>query len=104
MINAILIDPDKKEILIVEIKESSVLEDMRKIMNCEFVEKIGIGVGNCLFVDEEGLFKEQRSLFAIKGFPQALTGKAVIIYCFNNEFNDPTFNIEQVKKAITFPK
>jgi hypothetical protein len=60
--------------------------------------------GDALFVDDEGLFKEEQAFFLHKDYPQPLAGKALLLGCraSDGETIAPTETLEELTANIQF--
>lgn len=60
--------------------------------------------GDALFVDDEGLFKEDQAFFLHEDYPQPLAGKAVVLGCraSDGETIAPTTTFEELVSKIKF--
>ncbi len=59
--------------------------------------------GDALFVDDEGLFKENQHFFFIQGYPQPLAGKALVLGTTREgESVSPKVSIETIKDDVRF--
>ena len=72
----LLIDPFKKTVS--EVSYDGQLPSLYNMLGCDLVT-----VANCgkfdLFVDDEGLMKDNQKLFWVLGHPQPLAGKALAV-------------------------
>lgn len=60
--------------------------------------------GDSVFVDEEGMFKEDRHFFIIEGYPQPLAGKGVVLGCDEDgETVAPTVTLDWLLDHVHFP-
>lgn len=60
--------------------------------------------GDALFVDDEGLFKEEQAFFMHKDYPQPLAGKALLLGCraSDGETIAPTETLEELTANVRF--
>ena len=79
MMQAILIDTPKQTIEIVDY--SGDYKDIYTLLGCELFTSVYLeGVGqDTLYVDDEGLYVENQVFFNIKGCPQPLAGRGLIL-------------------------
>lgn len=56
-----------------------------------------------VYVDDNGLFKEDQSFFAITGYPQPLAGKGVVIGCDEEGASvEPSVSLEWLHQNVKF--
>lgn len=76
---AILIDPETREVSEVEIDPTS-LDDYYRLIGCDCFTAVTIDdQGTTVYVDDEGLFKGPSVFFLIKGYPQPLAGRGLVV-------------------------
>jgi hypothetical protein len=104
----LLIDPFAKTITEIEIGEGdNVLPDLYKAIHTDIVEVIRMreprdGLAIDLWVDEEGLFKNEQKFFMIKGSAQQIAGRAVVLQERNADCISTTATIENIEDLIAF--
>lgn len=83
---AFLIDPDKREIT--EIQTSGTLGEMHRLLSrpgCrpnDDINAVGISPQrDTLWVDGEGLLKENVPIFRLRGYPRPLAGRGLVLGC-----------------------
>lgn len=74
---AVLIDPEND--IIREVEYSGDYNDIYKFCDFDLFTCVGLGNGETLFVDDEGLFKENQSFFRIGDYHSPLAGKGLIL-------------------------
>lgn len=55
------------------------LEQIYKLLDCELITSVQLPNGDAIFVDDEGLFKGHTGCFIVRGHPEPLTGKGLVI-------------------------
>ena len=59
--------------------------------------------GDGVFVDDEGLFKEEQAFFRVAGYPQPLAGKGLILGCdAEGESVAPSITLEDATDLVSF--
>lgn len=97
---AYLIDPETQTVTKVEYDGS--LEQAYKLIGCDLVEQVHLNNDNVLIVDEEGMFFKKHH-FTIKGYPQWIAGKAIMVGA--DPFiwtRPPSIPIHEVRTIIFF--
>lgn len=99
---AILIDPFKKEISEVQIGKS--LEEIYTHIEAETFECLFINKErDALYIDEEGLFKLNKSFFGYKGVETPITGKALVLgHTRSGDSTTPSISIDEVRANVQF--
>lgn len=75
---AILIDPFAKSVSQIEISKANVLGDLYAAMDCHLVDVVRYNNLD-VWVDDEGLMKDDQKFFKLVDGHQPLAGKAVIL-------------------------
>jgi len=98
---AYLIDPYKHSIT--KVDYSGNYEDIYKLIDCQTFDCVGFNGEDTLYVDDEGLYKENPEFFMIKGYSQPLCGKALVLGT-DREGNSiaPKVSLTNLKKMVTF--
>ena len=103
MVVALLIDTPNQTIEIVDY--SGDYKDIYGLLGCELFSSVYLeGVGeDTLYVDDEGLYVENQVFFNIKGCPQPLAGRGLILGT-NDEGDsiDCMSSLEQIKDMVTW--
>ena len=76
---AILIKTDEQKIE--EVEFNGTLDDAYRLLGCELIERVELGNGEDLWVDEEGLINgrgRQFGFFCYIHYPQILAGRGLI--------------------------
>ena len=78
-IRAIIIDPFEREISETEIENN--LEGLKSAIGDHWIELVRINGQNDMYVDEEGLFRENQQFFVMSGSQRKvpIAGKAVVV-------------------------
>jgi hypothetical protein len=99
----LLIDPFKQTIT--EVQYRGDYKDIYDLIECDTYDAARINKhGDSLFIDDEGLFKEQQAFFIHKDYPQPLAGKALLLGCraSDGETIAPTETLEELTANIQF--
>lgn len=57
--------------------------------------------GDTVFVDDEGLWKEEQEFFLVAGYPQPLAGKGLVLGCDDEgESVEPSITIDQLRASV----
>lgn len=76
--HAIIIDPHARTIEAVDY--SGDYHDALKIIDCDLICTLDLTrEGDTLYLDDEGLFKQEQAFFSIEGYPNPLAGKALCV-------------------------
>lgn len=75
--NAILIDPSDQSISRVEYNGE--ITDLYSLIDCRMFTVVSVTEDHDLFLDDEGMYREDQSYFMVNGYPQPLAGKAVML-------------------------
>ena len=74
---AILIDVENKEIR--EVDYSGDYRDISKMIGCEYFTIVGITCENVIYVDDEGLLKDNKNFFKVDSCSDQLAGNGLIL-------------------------
>lgn len=99
-----LIDPEAKKITHVnhDTKDYKQIYDLIDCKPSPFVI-VHLDDENIIFIDDEGLLKNPRYFFNIKGYPQPLAGKGLVLGCDSDgDTVSATIEYEDLKKLITY--
>ena len=103
-IKAIIVDPHKREIYETEIENN--LEGLKGAIDDNWIELVRINAQNDMYVDEEGLFKENQQFFVIAGRERKLpiAGKAVIVGSDTSTGDQISVNmpLDVIKSMVSF--
>jgi hypothetical protein len=98
---AYLIDPYEHSITGVDY--SGDYKDIYKLIDCRTFDCVGFNGDDTLYVDDEGLYKNNPEFFMIKGYSQPLCGKALVLGV-DRDGNSiaPKISLTNLKKMVTF--
>ena len=99
---AYLIDP--YECTITQVEYSGDFEEIYKLIDCDYFDCVGFNeFRDTLYVDDEGLYKDNKEFFMIDGYPQPLVGKALVLGT-NREGDSiaPKISLTKLKKMVQF--
>jgi len=74
---AILIDPYTQTIEVVDY--SGDYKDISALLDCQLFTTVYTDLPDTIFVDDEGLYVENQKFFKLKGYPQPLAGKGLVL-------------------------
>ncbi len=99
---AILIDSINKEVKEVEIGKG--IDEMYKFLQCDcFTIASYLDNEDAIFVDDEGLLKEQDNFFTFEGAHQPFAGNGLIMGCDEmGESEDCKVSYNEVKNKVKF--
>ena len=104
MIKGYLINAKTKEITVEEI--DTVYPEANVLMGCEWIECgwTNYETSDTLYVDEEGLLKDQKFFFEVKGAHQPFAGNGFIAGCDieTGDSADVKMTLDEVKSLVTF--
>ena len=103
-IDAILIDPFLQQIISTRIENS--LEGLKKAIGDHYIELVRIDDKNDMYVDEEGLFREDQEFFVIHGSERIvpIAGYGIIVGSnprTGNQINT-SLNVTDIGKMVSF--
>jgi hypothetical protein len=103
-IKAILIDPYLKTIMATNIDNS--LKGLQSAIGDHYIELVRIDDRNDMYVDEEGLFRENQEFFLIKGTERVIPIAGYGIIVGSNPDNgkqiNTSLNVTDIAKMIEF--
>lgn len=99
---AILIDSVNREVKEIEIGKG--IDEMYKFLQCEcFTIASYLDKEDAIFVDDEGLMKEQNAFFTFEGAHQPFAGNGLIMGCDDEgESEDCKISFNEVKEKVKF--
>ena len=100
---AIKIDVRNKTVSIIDLKKG--FRNTQKELECELFTCIGLPKNDALYIDDEGLLKEEPiGAFMIGSYPQPLSGHGLIIGTDEEtgESQDCQSTLEEIKKSVRF--
>ena len=74
---AFLIDP--KHRTITEVQHNDTLEDYHRLIGCECMDSATFRRGHTVFVDDTGFYAREQHFFAIRGYPQELSNRGLVV-------------------------
>ena len=99
MLRAILIDPFLRVISEVNVKND--LQSFYDILDIRTLTTVRIDGTNSLYLDDEGLFNNNNSLFEIASYAQPLAGRALVVaHNEEGETVETTLDIDQIRSMI----
>lgn len=107
---AYLINPWQNTIMIVDFEYGGSYTQIRNLIATEEApdptfSAVDIDDKHSIYIDDEGLFREDQAFFKLKGYPQPLQGKGLIlgIDYETGESVPPTLSLEDVNARVHFP-
>lgn len=100
---AFLIDPFAREITEVE-HDASGIDGIYELIDAPiFATATFNEFGDTIFVDDEGLFREDQAFFRHDGYPQPLAGKGLVLGCDDEgETVAPSTTLEALRNDVSF--
>ena len=99
---ALLIDPGTESIH--EIDTAGELEDMYKLIGCSDINMVRISADDLVWVDGEGLFKEDQEFFAVTSYYQPLAGRGLVLGIGNEGENTAAkISLAELSAMVTWP-
>ena len=96
----ILIDPF--EMTCTEVQYEGDYNEVYKLIKADLFDIIGLEFDDSLFVDDEGLHK-QNEFFEFEGYPQQIAGRAVVLgTSLDGDTVSAVHTLEQIKKRVKF--
>ena len=101
MMLAILIDPFHETIEMVDY--SGDWEDISALIGCSLFTTIDLGDSDTLYVDDEGLYVKNQRFFNLKGYPQPLAGRGLVLgYTLDGDSTDSSLTVSQVQDMVSW--
>lgn len=98
----ILIDPFERTVTRVDVPPG--IDAIYALIQAQPFTCVGIDDRNAIYVDDEGLYKEDQRFFQFRGYPQPLAGKGLILGSDNEgESVSCTITLADAKSRVTFP-
>lgn len=100
--DAYLIDPFKREVTTVQYNGD--YHHIYALIDCECFDIARINAkGDGIFVDDEGLFKEEQAFFIVKGYGNPLAGKGLVLGS-DDEGNSvsPHITLDELRSRVMF--
>jgi hypothetical protein len=96
---AFLINPFDKTVS--EVDYSGDYKDIYKLIDAELFDVVYIDGNNCIYVDDEGLFKNEQAFFQV-GYAM-LAGRGLVLGTDDEgESISPEIALEELRKQVTF--
>jgi hypothetical protein len=101
---AILIDPVAKTVT--EVEHTDDYRDIYKHLECDLFTVVGIDEVDSVFIDDEGLLKDEPGpFFALAGYPQPLAGRGLILGCDEEgESIAARMSLDEARAMVSFPE
>lgn len=99
----ILIDPFTRTVS--EVEYNGQYKHIYDLIQCDTYDAARINQhGDAIFVDDEGLFKEEQAFFWHEDYPQPLAGRGLLLGCraTDGETIAPTTTLEEVRSKVQF--
>jgi hypothetical protein len=99
---AYLIDP--YECVITQVDYNGHYQQIYDLIDCYCFDCVGFNeFRDTLYVDDEGLYKDNKEFFLIQGYPQPLVGKALVLGTdrYGNS-KAPKISLTKLKKMVQF--
>jgi hypothetical protein len=98
---AILIDPHSETIS--EVVYDGNWQTIGPWIDADLFDVVQIGNDDVVYVDDEGLFRDSRKFFWMKGWPHPLCGKGLVLGDSQyGETEDAHSTVEELRKSIKF--
>jgi hypothetical protein len=99
---AYLIDPYNCSIT--QVKYSGDYNDIYNLIDAKYFDCVGFNeFRDTLYVDDEGLYKDNKEFFMIEGYPQPLVGKALVLGCDRNGNSiAPKISLTKLRNMVSF--
>lgn len=99
---AILIDPFARTVT--QVQWNGDYHHIYELTQCDTYDCARINRhGDGVFVDDEGLFKEEQAFFLIEGYPTPLAGRGLLLGCDEEgESVTPHMSLEEAREAVMF--
>lgn len=99
-----LVDPVEKTV--VEVVLSDNYRAIYPLLKCDTFDVVTINDDmDGIFVDDEGLMKDDQSFFHLEGYPSALAGRGLVLGCYEETGEArprPVISLEDFKQRIKF--
>jgi hypothetical protein len=100
--DAYLIDPYQQQVTTVQYNGD--YNQIYALIECDCFDIARINdQGDGIFVDDEGLFKEQQAFFTFKGYANPLAGKGLVLGTnAEGDSVSPKLTLDEVKSKVMF--
>lgn len=98
-----VIDPHTQTIN--EVQYRGEYKHIYELIECDTYDAARINrFGDALFVDDDGLFKDEQRFFVHADYPQPLAGKALVLGCdmTTGDTIAPTTTLEELREKVMF--
>lgn len=101
---AILINPVDRSVTEVEYDDNNALDSIYGHIQADCFTVVTLNSErDGIYLDDEGLFKDELYAFTIAGYPQPLVGRGLILGCDDEGGSiEPSVTVEQVLRAVNF--
>lgn len=101
---AILIDPAARTVT--EVEHNGDYRDIYRHIECDCFSVVGIDDVDSVFIDDEGLLKDEPGpFFALAGYPQPLAGRGLILGCDEEgETIAARMSLDEARAMVSFPE
>lgn len=101
MMEAILIDPYTQTIEAIEY--SGDWRDIKTLLGCELFTTVYTEMADTIYVDDEGLYVENQRFFKLKGYPQPLAGRGLVLGTTDDgDSTDCVMSLEDIQDIVEF--
>lgn len=98
---AILIDPFTQTIT--EVEHNGDYKQIYELIDAELFDSVRISENDFIFVDDEGLFQEDQAFFRVRGYPDPLAGKGLVLGASAiGESVDPVISLEELRRSVSW--
>lgn len=98
----ILIDPTTKTVSAVDVAPG--LDAIYKLIDADAFDAVRLPNTDVIYIDDEGLYREDQTYFAIPGAMQPFAGKGLVVGSTRDgDDADAKLTVEQVRAMVRFP-
>jgi hypothetical protein len=98
---AILIDPYEETIEVVDY--SGDYKDISTLLGCDLFTSVYTEMADTIYVDDEGLYVENQKYFKLKGYPQPLAGRGLVIGVTDDgDSTDCVSSLEDIQDMVSW--
>jgi hypothetical protein len=96
---ALLIDPFLEDIAFINIFGN--LNSLYKAIDCDCITSVRLSDSECMFLDDNGLYRKDQRFFIWEGYPQPLAGRGLILgFTEDGDNTDTALTLEQAREAV----
>lgn len=96
---AILIDPFTETIE--EVDYSGDYKDIYALLGCDLFTTVYTEMADTIYVDDEGLYVEDQRYFKLKGYPQPLAGRGLVLGCTDDgDSTDCVSSLQDIQDIV----